>query len=204
MVCIKKIASGLFAFVIAFVVAGNAFAASYYAGVFNTSANRGISATIKTPTSLPSVSDSGESVWVSSGINSNGQWIQTGTRYYKGYSGFNTYTEHYKNGVYTMTEIGSHVLNFQVTYRVEYLASDSKWHAYIAGVEKAQSTLSTVTNVQAQSEVHKLNIRMGPFAFSNVQAKNSGNIWNNNTVSPSAQTPYVVSGSATSYTVSGP
>lgn len=51
--------------------------------------------------SLPSLGDSGESAWVSN-ITSTTDWIQTGIRYYSGYSGFRTYIEHTYNGVHGM------------------------------------------------------------------------------------------------------
>lgn len=177
-----------------------------YAGIMVGGNNSGISANIKTPRWLPDVSDSGESVWVSTNIDANGEWIQAGARYYSHYeNGFRTYVEHYQSGIYNMSEIGYQVLDFAVTYKVEYSTSDKKWHAYIAGVEKASSTLSTsLIGVQAQAEIHKEGIEMGPFTFSNVQIKNSSSTWKNNTTSPTANYPYQATGSPTEFTVSGP
>lgn len=176
-----------------------------YGGVLvNSTTNRGISATIKVPSSLPVIYGNNTSVWVSTGLDSNSEWVQAGARYRKDYTSFEPYTEHYANGIYQTTNYGTQASGTQKTYKVEYLESDGKWHAYIGGVEKVSSTLSEVKNLQAQGEVHKRNLQMGPFYFSNVKIKNSSNTWNNNTVSPTAKAPYSVSGSATSFTVSGP
>ena len=91
------------------------------------------------------------------------------------------------------------------TYKVEYNSDDGKWHAFINSVDKVSSSLATSEiKVQAKGEVHKQDIEMGPFSFSTVKVKNSSNTWVDNTTSPSADSPYTVSGSATSFTVSGP
>ena len=176
-----------------------------YAGFTNNNSNKGVYATITTPSSLPNVSDSGESVWVSTSIDTNGEWIQTGARYYSSYTNFKTYTEHFSSGVYKLTTIGTHILGASISYKVEYNSSDSKWHAYIGGVDRVGSTLATVNNsVLGQAEVHKKLIEMGPFSFSSVLIKNSSGTWVNNTAAPTATTPYSWSGSATNFTVSGP
>lgn len=176
-----------------------------YAGIMVGGSNQGISAKITTPSSLPDVSDSGESVWVSSNVDSNGEWIQTGARYYSSYSDFKTYTEHYENGVYSLTTVGVHRLGAEISYKVEYNASDGKWHAYIVGKDKASSALATVNvGVQAHAEIHKKEIEMGPFTFSDVQIKNSSSIWVNNIKLPTAAAPYTATGTAANFTVSGP
>lgn len=67
------------------------------------------------------------------------------------------------------------------------------------------SALATINNgVQGNAETHKRNIEMGPFTFSNVKIKNSSGTWVNNTTTPSAYLPYIVTGTATNFTVSGP
>lgn len=115
------------------------------------------------------------------------------------------YTEHYQNGVYKLTTVGTHRLGIYLTYKVEYNSDDGKWHAFINSVDKVSSSLATSEiKVQAKGEVHKQDIEMGPFSFSTVKVKNSSNTWVDNTTSPSADSPYTVSGSATSFTVSGP
>lgn len=176
-----------------------------YAGFIKGGSNKGVSAEIKMPSSLPDVSDSGESVWVSTSMDSNGEWIQAGARYYSSFTNFKTYTEHYSNGIYKLTTHGIHILGKVVTYKVEYNSSDGKWHAYISGTDMVSSSLATVDNsVQGNAEVHKKEIEMGPFTFSNVKIKNSSGTWVNNTVTPSATSPYSVTGTATNFTVSGP
>lgn len=178
---------------------------SQYAGVYVSSLSKGISAKITIPSSLPDVSDSGESVWVSSNRDSNKKWIQAGACYYSSYSNFKTYTECFQDGTYNKTIHGVHIQGVQVSYSVEYSAVDQKWHAYIAGYDKASSVLATTNiGVQAQAEVHKKEIEMGPFTFSEVKVKNTTPEWKNNTVYPTASSPYAVTGSATQFTVSGP
>ena len=177
-----------------------------YAGVVTTSTYRGISASIQTPSSLPSVpSGTGESVWVSTAPDSNGAWAQSGARYYPSAGNvFKTYVEYFSGGVYHRSEPGIHMLGTSVAYKVEY-RSDGKWHAYIAGVDKAQSLLSSSSlNVEGMSELHQPNIQMGPFTFSNVKVKNSSDTWINNPTMPTAPLPYSATGTSTNYTVSGP
>lgn len=176
-----------------------------YAGFIKSGSNKGVSASIKIPNTLPNVSNSGESVWVSTSADSNGEWIQTGARYYSSFTNFKTYTEHYESGVYRLTTVGTHVSGANIAYKVEYNSSDLKWHAYIAGYDKVSSSLATINNsVQGHGEVHKANIQMGPFNFSNVKIKNSSGTWVNNTASLHADSPYSASGSSTNFTVSGP
>ena len=143
-----------------------------YAGFNRGGSNKGVSATITLPSKLPNVSDSGESVWVSTSKDSNGEWVQTGARYYSTFTNFKTYTEHYQSGVYKLTTVGVHALGASISYKVEYNSTDGKWHAYIAGVDKVSSALATINNgVQGNAETHKRNIEMGPFTFSNVKTK---------------------------------
>ncbi len=176
-----------------------------YAGFTKSGSNRGVSSLITLPSSFPSVSDSGESVWVSTSKDSNGEWIQTGARYYSSFSSFQKYTEHYQNGVYKRTDFGTQALGTSTAYKVEYLTTDGKWHAYIGGLEKVSSSLASAnSSVQAHAETHKSNIEMGPFTFSSVKIKNTSGTWVNNTTSPSAPLPYSVSGTPTNFTVSGP
>ena len=177
-----------------------------YAGVVTSSSYRGISASIQMPSSLPAVpSGTGESVWVSTCPDANGAWAQAGARYYPAISDtFKTYVEYFSGGVYQISEPGIHMLGISVSYKVEYL-SDGKWHAYIGGVDKAQTTLSSSSLVvEGMSELHQANIQMGPFTFTNVKVKNSSGTWINNTTMPTAPFPYSATGTSTNYTVSGP
>ena len=177
-----------------------------YAGVYVTGNYRGISASIKTPNSLPIIAGSGESAWVSTQIDADGHWVQAGARYWAGYSGFKTYVEYGSGNISKITDIGVHKLGTTVSYKVEYSSSDGKWHAYVAGGDKMSSALaSNMLDVEAYGEIHKKNIEMGPFAFSNVKVKNSSGSWANNTIVPSTRiASYTVTGTANSFTVSGP
>lgn len=181
------------------------YAYHQYVGFVNTGANKGITATITTPSGFPSVSDSGESAWVSTNIDSQGFWVQSGIRYYSGFSAFQTYTEHYQNGAYRLSVAGIPPLNTSITYKVEFSSADRKWHAYISGVDKFSTALSTANmGVQCNAEIHKKQIQIGPFNFSNVQTKTASGIWTYNTIYPTASAPYSVSGNASNFTVSGP
>lgn len=86
-----------------------------YAGVTTSSKKRGISAKITMPSDFPDVSGSGESAWVSTSKDSNGEWVQAGARYYSSYTAFKTYTEHYQNGVYKLTTVGTHRLGIYLS-----------------------------------------------------------------------------------------
>lgn len=118
------------------------------------------------------------------------EWVQTGLRYYSGYTAFRTYVESNTGGVYNMTEIGIHVLDFAVHYKVVY-ESDSKWHAYIANTDKGSWTMNSTAVVQAQGESHATDTQLGPFEFIEVVYKNSSG-WNWMDVTPTADSPYKV------------
>ncbi|MFI2855826.1 hypothetical protein ACH6EH_01655 [Paenibacillus sp. JSM ZJ436] len=169
----------------------NIFAASWYAGVTKSGYTyNGVAAQIKTPTSLPTLGSSGESAWVSN-LSSSGDWVQTGIRYYSGYTGFKTYIEHNISGGYGLDEIGTHVLDFTVRYRVAYDSADSKWHGFIADVDKGSWTMSQYQNVQSNAESHATNTQHGPFNFIELVIKDSSG-WNWNTTKPTAKSPYSV------------
>lgn len=184
-----------------------------YAGVTTVTKYKGIQATIKMPSSFPDVSGSGESAWVSTSKDDNspgkGEWVQAGARYYPDSIGnyFIQYTEHYKSGVYQMTHYDIQKLNSSITYKVEFNGEDEKWHAFISGVDMVSGSLNyNIMSVQANAEVHKENIEMGPFTFSRVRVKNGFLEWEDNTKRPTAQSPYSVSSNSTptQFVVSGP
>ena len=178
-----------------------------YAGVDTSSNNKGVSATIRVPYSLPNVYDAGVSAWVSTEMLSysgTSCWIQAGCKYYSDQSSFKTYVEYFQNGVMKHTVYNNQSLGTTRTYKVEYKA-DNKWHAFVAGTEKISCTLpEDECHVQAMGEVHKPNIRMGPFYFTDVKVKTTSNSWVDNTKSPYANPPYYVTGNAKSFTVDGP
>ncbi len=169
----------------------NVNAASYYAGTNKGGSNTGIAAKIKTPTSFPTLGSSGESCWVTNVYGSPMEWVQTGIRYYSGYLSFKTYVETNISGVYNMTEIGIHVMDFAVHYKVSY-ENDNKWHAYIANFDKGSFSMNSTSGVQAQGESHATDTQLGPFEFIEVVYKNSSGTWNWMDVKPTAQSPYHV------------
>lgn len=61
-----------------------------------------------------------------------------------------------------------------------------------------------LSNNVGNAEVHKKNIEMGPFTFSNVLVKDSSGTWGNNTATLHADLPYSITGTATNFTVFGP
>lgn len=189
----KTILLSFFGVFLLFIGSSSTYADSWYAGVTKPgSTYAGMYAYITTPASLPSLGSSGESAWVSN-VTSTRDWIQTGIRYYSGYSGFRTYIEHTVNGIYGMEEIGTHLLNTSIQYTVQYEGADGKWHGYIAGSDKGSWNLGVYNNVQANAETHATNTQMGPFRFTSVSYKNSSGIWTVNDTAPTADSPYSVS-----------
>ena len=79
-------------------------ATSWYAGTAKWGGYYGIEASITTPYALPILGSNGESSWVTN--EKNGNWIQTGIRYYVGYLGFRIYVETYINNIHNLNEIG--------------------------------------------------------------------------------------------------
>ncbi len=184
----------------------NANSVNKYAGVtISSDSYKGISAYITVPYTLPDIEDSEEFAFVSTNKDDNGAWVQVGAAYCQGYTSFITYFEHFQNGVYSYIPIGTHIKGAQIFYKVEYNASDGKWHAYIGNVDRGGSTLTKVdSGVQANAEVHKDGIEMGPFTFSTVKIKTSSSAWINNIFNPTYDSPYSTSGGPTQFTASGP
>lgn len=177
-------------------------AASWYAGTAKWGDYFGIQANIKTPTALPKLGSSGESCWVSNVYDTGStiDWIQTGIRYYSGYSGFRVYVETNIGGVYDMNEIGSHSLNSTKEYRVNWVPNTVYWEACINGTRKGLARFRPGANVQAQAESHATNTKLGPFTFSSVKYVNTSNQMKNMDTAPTADYPYNVTYSGTNYT----
>lgn len=187
----------------------NAYAFSKYAGVYKDGVNCGVSAYIRTPNTMPNVSNSGESAWVSSSRDNNERWLQAGCRYYSAYITFKSYVEYFDaSGAYHLNEIGIHLTGASYFYKVEYISDDDtgdKWHAYIGNTEYVSSTLSPCgLNVQAAAEVHQDNIQMGPFVFSNVKKKNALGVWADISGNLFSNIPYSASGTTSNFTAYGP
>ena len=166
-------------------------ATNYYAGTVKPD-GKAIEATIK-PIILPYVGNSGESCWVSNCYDGGSVmlWLQTGIRYYNGYSSFKTYVEYKQSStVYQMEELNTHSLSTAKTYKVQF-ENDGKWHAYISGIEKKAIAFSFVhATIEAMAEAHSPNIQMGPFYFTNVRYKNLNGTWTYMDVTPYADSPY--------------
>lgn len=184
-------------------VSVTANAASWYAGTAKWGSYFGIHAKIRTPTVLPKLGSSGESCWVTNVYDTGStlDWIQTGIRYYSGYSGFRTYVETNIGGVYNMNEIGTHSLNSTKEYRVNWVANTVYWEACIDGTRKGVARFNNPgANVQAQAESHATNTQMGPFTFSSVQYINTNYKSKDMDKAPTADSPYKVSYSGSTYT----
>ena len=176
-----------------------------YAGVFSDGSQSGMSALISLSWFYPYVEDSGESVWVSTSIDSNGWWVQIGVRYYSTYSNYKLYTETFQSGIYTVNTHGNMYPGDTFTCRVEYSTDTLLWQASCNGTVYTSGPLSSsMMSLQAHAEVHLQYIQMGPFSFSNIHIKNSSGSWMNNTNSPHADTHYECNGSPYYFTVSGP
>ncbi len=181
----------LFVFIICIIFSNNVSAESYYAGTSKSGNNKGIAAKIKTPAQLPQLGYSGESCWVTNVYGSPMEWVQTGLRYYNGYGKFKTYVESNISGVYNLTEIGVHVLDFAGHYRVSY-NSDGKWHAYIGYTDKGSFMMNSTAGVQAEGESHAIDTQLGPFDFIQVVYANSDGEWNWMDETPTATYPFNV------------
>jgi len=176
-----------------------------YAGVYSNGSQSGMSASISLPWFYPYVEDSGESVWVSTSIDSNGWWVQIGVRYYSTYSNYKLYSETYQSGIYTINTHGNKYPGDTILCKVEYSADTSLWQASCNGTIYASGPLSSSSmQLQAHAEVHLQYIQMGSFSFSNIKIKNSSGSWISNTSTPHANTHYEYNGNAYYFTVSGP
>ena len=176
-----------------------------YAGVFSNGSQAGMSASISLPWFYPFVEDSGESVWVSSSLDSSGRWVQIGVCYYSIYSNYKIYTETFQSGVYARNTHGDKFPGNTISCKVEYSDDTSLWEASCNGIVYASGPLSSSTmSLQAHAEVHLQYIQMGPFAFSNIAIKNTSGSWISNAKTPHADDHYEYSGNSYSFTVSGP
>lgn len=188
----------------------------FYAGAMSDGGGyKGIYARIKLPVGLPNVSGSGESAWVSTKSDGSKEWLKTGARYYSGYRGFKLFVESYKSGKYEINESQGLSVGDESKYWIQYLDSDGKWHAYFSadgtdyGVELAGSYLASAEadGVQANAELNKENIQMGPFGFSCVMYTKEAVFnakWVRSKKAPTVESPYAATVTADSFTVYGP
>jgi hypothetical protein len=154
-------------------VMADSASANWYAGNIRYS-SYGVKAQIWTPASAPYLANSGESNWVSL---PSPYWIQTGWRYYKGWSAARRYIE-YNNALgYALNEYGTQAWSSVVDYKVNHIGGTT-WCAYINdGNQYCVSGLaSTPAPVLALSESHDsgnvLNTR-----FQGVYYRTSGGAW---------------------------
>lgn len=178
---------------------------SLYSGLISVPSCYGLSAKITAPSSFPYVGGSGESAWVSTNQDASGQWAQAGLRYYNGYSTLKTYVEYFIGGVYTINEIGMHLLGVSIPYKVEYVLSSGGWGTFIGNTMVAVSVLLTNNiGLQAHGESHASTVQLGPFTFSDVKRLISNTVWTPATGTLHADNPYHVTGTASNFTVYGP
>lgn len=185
-------------------LSSTSYASSWYVGVAKWGNYFGIQADITAPTYLPQLGSNGESCWVSSQFfdtNNNNCWIQTGLRYYSGFSALKTYVETKSNGIYNMNEIGIHPLDESKNYCVRWIPNTYYWEARVNGAQVATNMYSSIyANVEAYAESHATDTQLGPFIFSNVKYVNNNMQLTNMDVAPTASYPYHVTYYGTNYT----
>ncbi|HLF90900.1 MAG TPA: hypothetical protein VI451_18300 [Anaerolineales bacterium] len=170
----KMLKSLVLATVICFLFAQVALA-SWYAGNFRYS-GYGVKATIYAPISAPYLETSGESNWVSL---PSPNWVQTGWRYYVGYSNAKPYVEYHYGGLSGLTEYGTQSWGTAKVYQIRHV-SGSSWCAFIAGVQKGCFTPTTAPQTMlAESEVHVSSNNQLQTTFTAVQYRNSSGTWLN-------------------------
>jgi hypothetical protein len=164
----------LLALVIVLVFAATA-SASYVAG--NTrSTGYGVRATIACPSSAPYVGGSGQASWVSTPGPS--YWIQTGWRYWSGYSNAKSYYEYSLPIGYSLVETGTHSWGGSRTYEVSHSGS-GVWAVKINGATVGSwGTLSApVSPVRAMTETHYPTVQMNT-QFSSVKYRGTTTWYN--------------------------
>ena len=178
----------------------NADTTDSYAGLqCLTQTYTGISAQIKTPTSYPYIRvGTGESCWVQAFNNNNNihSYFKVGIKYTSSdTSKFIVYSERkIGNADVKVVNHSSQNLNTTATYKLEYLSSDSNWHAYVNGVDRGNASMGQNQMLSASADCNNTSIAMGPFEFHNVQTKTASGGWVYNSSSVFHQNnPYRVS-----------
>lgn len=154
------------ALVIVLLVATGASAVSWYAGNYRTTAY-GARADISTPSSAPFVGSSGEANYVSTPGPT--YWLQTGWRYYSGYTTAKPYYEVSVPNLYELVEYSSQSWGTTINYQLNY-AGSGYWTVSIGGVSQGSyGPLSgPVSRVYGESETHYSTVQMNT-QFNNVQ-----------------------------------
>jgi len=141
----------------------------------------GIRAKISAPAQAPYLAGSGESNWVSLPKLSEQQpwWMQTGWRYYQGYSAPDMYVEVSTPAGYEVPYIyGTHFWGWTVEYEI-HLSSGNIWCAKIDGdLMRCDDIGRTApSDVYASSEVHFYPQNALDTFFSEVYYMDSSEIW---------------------------
>lgn len=137
--------------VIITVVTAQTALASWYTGNSRTSAY-GIQAAIFTPSSAPYLKESGESSWVSL---PSPYWVQTGWRYYKGWTAAKPYVEHNTKENYGLNHYGTQSWGSSKNYMVDH-KSGNTWRAYInLDLKEEWEPTGAPKTVMGYSEVHR-------------------------------------------------
>jgi hypothetical protein len=149
-----------------------------------------VSADISTPSTAPWVGGSGESNWVST---PGTYWVQTGWRYYGGYTYAKSYYEYNLASGYHLEELSDQVWNLTRTYEVSYAGSNF-WTVRINGVSKGSWGYlgAPLSPMAALSESHYPTVQLNT-QFNNVKYRGVSTWYNfdqNNWVMDS---PYWVS-----------
>lgn len=149
--------------------------ASWYAGNIRTN-GYGVKASIYAPLSAPYLETSGESNWVSLPAPN---WVQTGWRYYLGWTAAKPYVEYNYGGTYGITHYGTQGWGTAKEYQVRHV-SGTTWCAFISGVQKGCFMPTTAPKTMlAESEVHVSSNNELQTTFVAVQYRNSSGTWVN-------------------------
>lgn len=137
--------------------------ASWYAGSKRIFHANGISASISTPQDPPNlvkVNSSGLSNWVSTYYAPDGDWVQTGWRYYHWYTATEQYVEwcidcEGTQGTYEIYPVANQDWGSTVEYRVSRRDWD-RWCADVDGIQQfcVDGVHNSSVEVLAKSEIH--------------------------------------------------
>lgn len=170
---------------------GSSAWASYHVG--NTrSRGYGVKADISTPASAPYVGFSGQSSWVSTAGPT--YWVQTGWRYYDGWSAAKSYWEYKLPTGHQLYHMSDQAWNFTRNYCITLL-DDGNWQVKVNGTPKgawgAGVLAAPQEPVRAESESHASDVELRTW-FNNVQYRGTTTWFNFNENGWIAEGPYWV------------
>jgi hypothetical protein len=163
----------------------------------------GVRANIACPASAPYVGGSGEASWV--GTPGPSYWLQTGWRYYSGYSYAKSYYEYNLPIGYSLTETSTQSWGATRTYEVSHSGS-GVWAVKIGGstVGSWGTLAAPVSPVKAVTETHASTVQMRT-PFSAVKYRGTTTWYNFDQAGWITNSPYYLSITSNyQYTTQGP